>query len=305
MRFIDEQTVASALRMEDLIPAMRQAMIDYSDGHTRQPPRQTFGVPGRNAYFGAMPAASANAVGAKLVTVYPRNAAAGLHTHHATIVLFDPDTGVPLIAMDGRLITEMRTAAVSAAFVDAVASTECSTLAVLGAGTQGRSHIAALGLVRRFADVRIWNRTRARAERLAAAVGARVASREEAVRGADVVVVATSSSEPVLDGRWLRHGARVVSVGWAGADGAELDAATMSNVIIVDSRAGATTESGNVRRFDAAIAAELGEVLAGRYPVDRESTVVFDSIGMACQDLAAAALVVEHISRADRAPDVP
>lgn len=299
MRYIDAATVASVLRMQDLIPAMRQAMIDLSAGQVRQPARRTFEVPGHGGFFASMPAASEHALGAKLVTVFPRNAAAGLPTHHATIVLFRPETGEPLMAMDGRLITAMRTAAVTATFVDAVAPANVSCLAILGAGTQGRSHVDALAHVRRFNDVRIWNRTGERAERLAADVGGRAVGAEEAVRGADVVVVATSSSEPVLDGRWLKPGAKVASVGWAGADGAELDAMTMSNIVVVDSRDGAVTESGNIRRFDPDIFAELGEVLAGAPTPDPDATVVFDSIGMACQDIAAATLVYERLPHGD------
>lgn len=291
MRYIDEPTVAGALRMQDLIPAMRQAMIDFSQGRIAQPTRRIFAVQPHGGYFGSMPAAGANGLGAKLVAFYPGNAAKGLHTHMAVIVLFRPETGEPLVMMDGRLITEMRTAAVTAAYIDAVAAPGVRSLAILGAGTQGKSHIEALAHVRKFDDVRIWNRTSQRAEQLAAEVGGRAMSCEEAVRDAEVVVVATSSSEPVLAGHWLRPGAKVASVGWAGADGAELDAATMSHSIIVDSREGALAESGNVRRFNAEIHAELGEVLAGTRPLDPDATVVFDSIGMACQDIAAATLV--------------
>src|SRR5262245_38818849 len=121
-------------------------------------------------------------------------------------------------------------------------------------------------------------------------------SREEAVREAEVVVVATSSAEPVLEGKWLRSGAKVATIGWAGADSGEVDAATMSNVIIVDSRDGTLAESGNIRRFNAEIYAELGEVLDGTRPVNPEATVVFDSIGMACEDIAAATLVYDRLS---------
>ena len=291
MRYIDEATVAGVLRMQDLIPVMREAMIDFSRGRVVQPTRRFFGVPGRGGYFASMPAGGANALGAKLVSVYPGNAQKQLHTHMAVIVLFRPETGEPMAMMDGRLITEMRTAAVTAAFVDAVTAADVKTLAVLGAGTQGSSHVHALRHVRRFSDIRIWNRTPERAEKLAAEVGGRATSREEAVRDAEVVIVATGAAEPVLHGRWLRPGAKVASVGWGGADGAELDAATMSNVVIVDSREGALAESGNVRRFGATIHAELGEVLDGSRPVDPTATVVFDSIGMACQDIAAAMLV--------------
>lgn len=296
MRHIDEPTVASVLRMEELIPAMRRAMIEFSHGRVAQPARRMLEVQPHGGFFGSMPAASAHAVGAKLVTFYPGNAAKHLHTHMAVIVLFRPETGEPLVMMDGRLITEMRTAAVTAAYVDAVAAPGVKTLAVLGAGVQGKSHIEALAHVRQFEDVRIWNRTRERAERLAEEVGGRAMSREDAVRDAEVVVVATSSAEPVLEGRWLRSGAKVATVGWAGRDGGEVDAETMSHVVVVDSREGTLLDSGNVRRFNATIYAELGEVLDGRRPVEPSATVVFESIGMACQDVAAATLVYERLA---------
>jgi len=296
MRYIDEAAIERVLRMEELIPAMRRAMIDFSQGRVDQPARRMLEVPPHVGFFGSMPAASHAALGAKLVTFYPRNAERALHTHHAVIVLFRPDSGEPLVVMDARLITELRTAAVSAAYVDAVAAPDVKTLAVLGAGTQGRSHIAALSCIRRFDEIRIWNRTPERAQSLAEDVGAlAVASREDAVRGADVVVVATSSAEPVLEGRWLKPGAKVATVGWSGRDGCEVDAQAMSNVVIVDSREGALTESGNVLRSRASIYAELGEVLSGSAPIAPNATVVFDSIGMACQDIAAGWLVCERL----------
>ena len=121
-------------------------------------------------------------------------------------------------------------------------------------------------------------------------------SSEEAVRDADVVVAATPATEPVLHGEWLREGAKVASVGWGSADGGELDAATMSNIVIVDSREGTLADSGNVRRFKPEIYAELGEVLDGSRPVDPQATVVFDSVGMACQDIAAATLVCDRLA---------
>jgi ornithine cyclodeaminase/alanine dehydrogenase-like protein (mu-crystallin family) len=295
MHFIDEATIASVLSMQDLIPAMRQTMIDFSRGLIDQPPRRMSAVHPHGGFFGSMPAASAQAVGAKLVTFYPDNAEKNLPTVMAAIVLFRPETGEPLVTLDGRLITEMRTAAVTAAYIDAVAAPDVKTLAILGAGAQGRRHIEALSCVRKFEEIRIWNRTPQRAEQLAVEVGGTAMSTEEAVRGADVVVVATSSTEPVLKGLWLRPGAKVASVGWAGADSAEVDAETMSNVVIVDSREGTLAESGNVRQFNAQIYAELGEVLDGTRPINPEATVVFDSIGMACEDVAAAMLVYDKL----------
>jgi thiomorpholine-carboxylate dehydrogenase len=197
--------------------------------------------------------------------------------------------------MDGRLITEMRTAAVTAAYVDHVAPKAAKSLAILGAGTQGRSHIEALRCVRDFYDVRIWNRTPEKAERLARATGGKAMDRETAVRDADVVVVATSAKEPVLEGKWLKAGATVASVGWAGRDVAELDAAAMANVVLVDSREGAMAESGNIRVWKPGIHAEVGEVLNGSRPLDPDATVVFVSMGMACEDIAAASLVYETL----------
>jgi ornithine cyclodeaminase/alanine dehydrogenase-like protein (mu-crystallin family) len=291
--FLSEAAVADVLRMEDLIPRMRQAMIDYSAGHVEQPARRILDVKAHGGYFGSMPAVSPDAMGAKLVSIYPDNESKGLEAHMALVVLFDPETGQPLVTMDGSLITKMRTAAVTATFVDAVAATDVSSLAILGAGAQAKSHVEALSCIRDFDDIRIWNRTPERAEELAESIGARVTSCEEAVRDTDVVVATTASTEPIFDGRWLKNGAKIASVGWAGADSGELDATTMSNVVIVDSREGALVESGNVRRSNAGIYAELGEVLSGSRPIEPGATVVFESIGMACQDLAAASLVVD------------
>ena len=295
MRFIEESKVAAVLRMEDLIPAMRQAMIDFSQGNVGQPTRQILSVKEHNGFFGGMPAVTPAGMGAKLVAFYPNNGKKNLPTHMATIVLFDPETGEPLVVMDGRLITEMRTAAVTATFVHAVAAPDVKTLAILGAGLQGESHIEALSHVRKFDEIRIWNRTPERAAKLAEKVGGKAMGAEEAVSGADIVITTTGSTEPIIDGRWLAPGTKVASVGWSGADGAELDAATMRNTVVVDSRAGTEAESGNVRRYHPEIYAELGELLDGSRPVDSSVTVVFDSIGMACQDVVAAALVWEKI----------
>ncbi|MFQ5670123.1 MAG: ornithine cyclodeaminase family protein [Acidobacteriota bacterium] len=296
MRYIDEAAVASVLRMQDLIPLMRQTLIDFSGDRLEQPNRQVMAVPRCGGFFGSMPVATTDALGAKLVTFYPGNAGKNLHTHMAVIVLFRPETGEPMVMLDGRLITEMRTAAVTATFIDAVAPADVKSLAILGAGTQGKSHVEALSHVRQFEDIRIWNRTPERAERLAKAVGGRELPCEAAVRDAEVIILATSSTEPVLEGKWLRPGAKVATVGWGGPEGGEVDAATMSHVVVVDTRQGALAESGNIRRCNARIDAELGEVLEGRRAVHPEAIVVFDSIGMACEDIAAARLVYEKLA---------
>src|SRR5947209_175742 len=147
------------------------------------------------------------ALGAKLVTFYPENK--NVHTHHGLIVLFRPDTGEPLAVMDGRLITEMRTAAVSAAVTKYLASPDSRVLALLGSGVQAAAHLEALSQVRRFDEVRVWSRTPGHAQRFAREHGARAMDAESAVRGADVVVTATNAVEPILKGAWLKRGVHV------------------------------------------------------------------------------------------------
>ena len=193
--------------------------------------------------------------------------------------------------MDGRLITEMRTAAVSAVATRAMAAEDARVLAILGSGVQARSHAEALRLVRDFEEIRVWSRTPEHAERFAAEVGARAMSAADAVREADVVVTATSSMDPVLKGAWLKPGAHVNAVGWRGPEGRELDDETMRNIVVVDSREAVLRESGDVLLSGAEIHAELGEVLAGTRPVRRGATTVFESVGIAIEDVTAARLV--------------
>ncbi|MDP6406026.1 MAG: ornithine cyclodeaminase family protein, partial [Alphaproteobacteria bacterium] len=241
-----------------------------------------------------MPAIS-EAMGVKLVTFYPRNADKDLHTHHAMIMLFERATGVPLAVMDGGLITEMRTAAVSAVATDLLAAPEARVLAILGSGVQARSHVAALRQVRELDEIRVWSRTPAHAEALAAEVRGRSCSAEEAVSGADVIVTTTPATEPILQGAWLQSGAHVNAVGYAGAQGRELDSAAMQGVVYVDSRAGAEVEAGDITFAGAEIYAELGEALAGGKRARVEEITIFESLGLAIEDVAAAQLVYDSV----------
>ncbi|HJM51606.1 MAG TPA: ornithine cyclodeaminase family protein [Alphaproteobacteria bacterium] len=297
MLYLDRDQVQAALHWETLIPAMKEALIAFSAGQVIQPVRQTLTVEEEGGFFLLMPAIS-QAMGVKLVTFYPGNAERDLHTHHAMIMLFERATGVPLAVMDGGLITEMRTAAVSAVATDLLAAPEARVLAILGSGVQARSHIAALGQVRDFDEVRIWSRTPAHAEVLAAEVGARaVADAREAVSGADVIVTATPATEPILEGAWLEPGAHVNAVGYAGAQGRELDSAAMQGVVYVDSRAGAEVEAGDVTFAGAEIHAELGEALAGGKEARVGEITIFESLGLAIEDVAAAQLVYDSVRR--------
>ena len=151
---LNEEDVRAILRMEELIPAMKEALRDLSAGKVDQPLRVVLPIPEHQGFFGVMPAYG-GPLGAKLVTFFPNNK--GIHTHHAMILLFRPETGEPLVTMDGRLITEMRTAAVSAVATDLLARTDASVLAILGSGIQARSHLEALRIVRKFREIRVWS----------------------------------------------------------------------------------------------------------------------------------------------------
>ena len=294
--FLDEEQVGRHLRMDQLIPAMEKALIDFSAGRVTQPVRSVISVNPPGGFFGLMPAL-ANGLGVKIVTFYPSNADRGIPTHMATIFLVDPETGAPLAVMDGRLITEMRTAAVSAVATKLLASDEASVLAILGSGVQARSHNEALGLVRHFQEVRVWSPTSEHAERMAEEIGAVATSAEAAVRDADVVVTVTNSRTPVLQGSWLKPGCHVNAVGACRPDWRELDDEAMRNVVFVDSRAGAMKESGDVILSRAKIHGELGEALAGKIDSRRDETTIFKSLGMAVEDIAAAMLVYGSVTK--------
>jgi alanine dehydrogenase len=210
---LDEHAVSRLLRMEDVVPAMEQALAAFSSGKVVQPVRSMIPIAEHGGFLGLMPA-YAGALGVKLVTFYPNNR--DVPTHHAVIQLFKPDTGEPLVTMDGRLITEERTAAVSAVATKFLARPEASVLALIGSGIQARSHLKALRLVRTFREVRVWSprhaETFAREHRILAA-----GSAQAAVAGADVIVTATTSRTPVLCGEWLSPGAHVNAASPAGS----------------------------------------------------------------------------------------
>jgi thiomorpholine-carboxylate dehydrogenase len=291
--FLNEEQVRQHLRMVDLIPAMEKALIEFSAGKVTQPVRSVIkvDVAAATGFLGLMPALTPDGLGLKAVTFYPSNADRGIPTHMATIFLVDPMTGTPLAMMDGRLITEMRTAAVSAVATKLLALPNAKILAILGSGVQARSHVEALRLVRQFEEIRVWSPTNEHAEQFAKEIGATATSAEQAVRGADVVVTATSSKIPVLKGAWLQPGCHVNGIGACRPDWRELDDEAMNSVVVVDSRQGAMKESGDMILSGAKIYAELGEALAGKVPSRVNETTVFKSLGMAVEDIAAAMLV--------------
>jgi len=291
MLLLDEEQVRKHLRMADLIPAMEKALIDFSAGKVTQPVRQVIAINPPGGFYGMMPALTPEGLGQKIVTFYPPNAEKNLPTHMATILLNDPQTGAPLAVMDGRLITEMRTAAVSAAATKLLAPKNAKVLAILGSGVQARSHIEALRLVRQFEKIRVWSPNKSHAEQFAREIGAQAMAAEDAIRDADVVITVTSSKTPVLLGTWLKSGCHVNAVGACRPDWRELDDDAMRNVVFVDSREAAMKESGDVILSRVKIYAELGEAFAGKIDNRADETTIFKSLGMAVEDITTALLV--------------
>jgi ornithine cyclodeaminase/alanine dehydrogenase-like protein (mu-crystallin family) len=297
--FFDEGQVRAVLSYDDLIPVIRQALMDFSAGRAVQPLRTVMSLAAHTGWFAVMPAVYGGVMGAKMVTFYPGNADKGMHTHQAVIQLFRADTGEPVAIMDGRLITEMRTAAVSAVAVDLLAPVDAKVLGILGSGVQARSHVQALSRVRKFEEIRVWSRMDGNARRFAEEVGAQVTTAEEAVSGADVVLTLTSSPEPVLFGRWLKKDAMVCAIGAVTPNRRELDDEAMRGAVVVESREAALREPGDILLAKAEVSAEIGELLQGKQLDRRDRPVVFKSVGIAIEDIASAKLVCDRISGGD------
>jgi alanine dehydrogenase len=302
---LSQEEVRRLLDVEALIDRLADAFAALSAGEASVPPRVASFVPDAGL-LAAMPGYVGGVLETKLVSLFLGNEALGVPTHQAVIVLFDPQTGTPEALLDGTWITAMRTAAASALATRLLAREDARVLAVLGAGVQARSHLAAVPLVRSFDEVRIANREFAKAQALAEEVGAvAIGSFEEAVGGADVVCACTHTSEPVLRRDWLDPGTHVTSVG-ASQEGPELDTATVSaGLLAVESRVAfepPPAGSFELQGLDPASAVELGELVSGARPgrTSEEEITVYKSMGHAVEDAAAAALVLEA-ARAGRA----
>ena len=277
--------------MDELIPAMARALADLSSKKAVQPVRTVVPVTDHAGFFGIMPAYN-RALGAKLVTFYPENKS--IHTHNGLIILFRPETGEPIAVMDGRYITEMRTAAVSAAATDLLARRDTRVLAILGSGVQARSHLEALRMVRHFDEVRVWSPHNA--QKFADEHGITLAaSAEDAVRGADVIAVVTGAKSPVLIGEWVSSGTHINGVGANRPDWRELDDKILNRSrIYVESRESALIESGDLIAAGT-IVAEIGEVVLGKAAgrQTNDEITLFKSLGTAVEDIAAADLVYQ------------
>jgi ornithine cyclodeaminase len=305
---LNQEEVERLLDMEGCIEAMADALTALARGEVLVPLRFLIKPADDPSLMGLMPAHRAGEsplYSLKTVCVFPDNPKRGLDAHQGTVTLFDGETGEVRALMNASAITAIRTAAVSAVATRLLAREDARELGVLGAGVQARSHLEALRLVRDFDHVRIYSPTVEHAALLAEEAGAEaVGSAEEAVRGADVVVAATSSSEPVLEREWLKQGAHVNSVGGRPPVMLELDTATIADSsFFVDRRESAEAEAGDYREAlesgaigSGHIKAEIGEVLIGAAPgrTTPDELTVFRSLGLAVEDLAAAEYVVRR-----------
>ncbi len=297
---------------------MELALGAYSAGRVAQPVRTVLEVGADRAFFGLMPAAldEPAAVGAKLVTVYHRNHERGLPSHLASIVLLDPSTGAVMALMDGRYITEARTAAVSAVSVKHLARPDARVLAIVGSGVQARSHLDAIRHVRKLSEVRVWSPNKTHRDAFAAEASAATGlavrampSAAEAVRDADVIVLATASKTPVIDDADVREGTHIAAVGACRPTEREMPTSLVARSrVYVDSRAGALKEAGELLLpisegaiTESHIAGELGDLAAGRTG-GRQSAAevtIFKSLGMAAEDIVAARLVLDRADEAN------
>ena len=306
MRFIDRDEVARRLTYDVCIPIVRDAMIAFSRGETKQLLRSIIPL-GDDRLFGIMPGAmGAHApFGAKLLTVFPGNAAKGRQSHGGVVVLFDPETGEPVCLAHAGEITAIRTAAASAVASEVLARKDARHMAILGTGEQAATHVRAIGKVRKLESISIWGRSteraRALAERLQAELATRVGAAstvKEAVAEADIICTVSSAPDPILKGEWVRPGTHVNVVGSSYAGPAEVDNDLVARSrFIADSREGVLNQGAEFLRAKAAgligddhIVAEIGEVLAGKIAGRRsaEEITVYKSLGHVVQDLASA-----------------
>jgi ornithine cyclodeaminase/alanine dehydrogenase-like protein (mu-crystallin family) len=306
MRFIDREEVARRLTYEVCIPIVREAMIAFSKGETKQLLRSIIAL-SQGRLFGVMPGAmgSDGPFGAKLISVFQDNFAKGMQSHQGLVILFDPETGAPVCVAHAGEITAIRTAAASAVATDALARKDARRLAILGYGEQAATHARAIGKVRKLESIMVWGRSSERAgafaERMQAELGVPVSSAgsvEEAVSRADIICTVTAAREPILKGEWVRPGTHVNVVGSGFAGPAEVDNdLVVRSRFIADSREGVLQQGAEFLRAKAAglvnddhIVAEIGQVLAGEVEGRRseEEITVYKSLGHVVQDLASA-----------------
>jgi len=305
MLILNQKEVEQLLTMPKCIDIMRDTLSALARGEATMPLRTVFGIP--DGAFAVMPSALSNpsCVGAKIITVLPKNHGTRYDAHQGAVLLFDTENGSLLAVMDATSITTIRTAAVSGVATDALAKKNATSLAILGAGVQGHSHLDAICAVRPIKTLRIWSRNRANGETLAKVARDKyeldvtvVDSGRDAVQNVDVICATTSSTEPVLLGEWLTPGTHINAVGASQRHAREVDSAVVvKSRLYVDRRESALKEPGDIivplesgEITADHIVGEVGEVLIGKAPGRQNDTdiTLFKSLGLAIEDLASA-----------------
>ena len=308
MIVLAEHEVRELLDMTSCIAAMEEVLASLARGELYNPLRSVARPPGADTLLGLMPAyraAPAPAYALKEIVIVPSNPARGLDTHMGGVLLHDGETGELLAVLNASPITEIRTAAVSAVATKALARPDAQRVAILGAGAQARGHAHAMRAVLDDPEIQIWARRLEAAEELAGEVGATVApSVDAALFGAEVVCTVTAAREPIVEKRWLARGAHVNAVGACFPTTRELDTETVAHAsFFTDRRESCLSEAGDylLAAQEGAIGpehiqAELGEVLAGMHPgrQHEDELTVFESLGIAVEDLASAELVLRR-----------
>ncbi len=316
---VNQAEVERLLPMSDCITVMTDALMALAYGQVHLPLRMVVRPPEAKGVMALMPAYVSGenaAFGVKLIGVFNGNPALGKDSHQGAVLLLSGETCEPLALMNASAITAIRTAAVSGVATRLLARAECGDLALIGSGVQARSHLAAMACVRSIRRVRVVSRNFAHAQQFARDLQAAysfpieaVNTMEAAVRDADLIVTATSSSEPVLKRDWISHGAHLNVVGASQSFAREVDTATMAaSSLFVDRRESTLNESGDYlfALRDGAIGpdhirAEIGEVLIGAKPgrINQDEITLFKSLGLAIEDLAAAEYVYRQAKSAD------
>lgn len=299
---IDRDTVRALLTYEVCTPLMREAMIALSQGRTQQLLRQIIDLGGGDA-FGVMPGALEQVLGAKLITVFPGNAAKGVQSHQGVLTLFDPRSGAPVAVIHAGEVTAIRTAAATAAATQALARPDARRLAILGAGEQAHTHALAIAQARGLDDIRLWGRSLVKAEalarRLRAELGLMVkacAGVAEAVRDADIVCTVSAAHDPILTADMIGDGVHINLVGSSRAGPREVDDALVARGrLFADHKEGVLRQGAEVLHAMAAgliddnhVLGEIGEVMAGTRAGRRShrDITIYKSLGSIVQDLA-------------------
>lgn len=324
MRVIDYNTASELLTMEACIPVMEEVLADLSAGRAEMSLRQVVPLEKPNL-LGLMPGflRKSGVAGAKLISVFPHNHMSGSPSHQGAVALFDTQTGALLAVVDGRAITAVRTAAVSAVATRALAREDSAVLAILGTGEQAASHLEAMLQVRSIRQLRVWSRTPGKAQRfieeqteaLQGVEASAAASVREAVEEADIICTVTASTEPVLRGEWVQAGAHINAVGACRAPDRELDSALVAAArLYVDRMESARNEAGDYLVPlqegvipDTHMLGELGELLEGRIEGRTGSgeITLFKSLGLAIEDLAAAHYIYNQAVLRQKGVDIP